>query len=142
MTDEPKEKKIIIDEDWKSQVEAEKEAARHQDESAEAKQPQPEQPEAEPEPTAGAAGPMPEPSLTFLAGSIYFQGMVALGLLPNPVTQKAEVSFDQAKHSIDTLAMLFEKTEGNRTAEETKEFETMLHEMRMAFVAVQQQGQE
>jgi len=141
MTDTPEEKKIIIDEDWKSQVEAERAAAEGKAEEPEAETPGTDQPQSGPEPSADMDGPLPEPTLTFMAGSLYYQGLVALGLLPNPVTQKAELSLEQAKHSVDMLAMLFEKTEGNRTAEETKELETMLHEMRMAFVAVQQQGQ-
>ncbi len=130
MADEtkPEEKKIIIDEDWKSQVEAEKEAAG--DDTAE---------EITPE-APGAT--LPPPNLVFLASSLYLQGMVSLGMLPNPAKPDAkqpEVHLDQARHAIDTLQMLQEKTEGNRTPQETTELETMLHELRMAFLAMQQQ---
>ena len=37
------------------------------------------------------------------------------------------------------LQMLQEKTEGNRTAEESTAIEEMLHELRLTFVAVQEQ---
>jgi hypothetical protein len=130
-TPEGQEKKIIVDEDWKSQVEAEREAARHQDESAEPERPTP---------PPDAAGPLPPPNLTVLASSLYLQGMISLGLLPGPGSDQPEVHLDHAKHTIDTLEMLQEKTEGNRTPDESREMDRMLHEMRLAFVEVQAQG--
>ncbi len=125
------EKKIFVDEDWKSKVQAEKEAAGQTQES---------QPDGPAEAPADAAGPLPPPNLTFLASSLYLQGMVSLGLLPGPTSDKPQVNLPQAKHAIDTLQMLQEKTEGNRTEDETREIETMLHELRLSYVAVQQQG--
>ncbi len=121
------EKKLIIDEDWKSQVEAEKEAARQQSD--------------QPAPTAEEAdraehGPMPPATLSFLVSTLYLQASMALGAMPNPLTGKAEVSPQQAKHFIDLLAMLQQKTEGNRTPEESEDFEAALHELRMAYVQV------
>lgn len=121
------EKKLIIDEDWKSQVEAEKEAARH---AAEPEQPAPAQPSKE------AGGPLPPANLSFLVGTLYLQGAMALGLVPNPMTQKADVRLDQAKHAIDLLAVLQQKTEGNRTPDESEELEAVLYELRMTFVTV------
>lgn len=129
MSNEPTpEKKLIIDEDWKSQVEAEKEAAKHVDEPAKGAEP----------PHADAHATMPPAELGFLIGTLYIQGAMALGLLPNPMTKKVETHFEQAKHSIDLLAMLQQKTEGNRTQQESDELEATLHELRMAFVTVQQ----
>jgi len=130
MTDQPKdqEKKIIIDEDWKSQVEAEKQAAQQEPEPAE----QAESVEQEPK------GPLPPPTLTVLASSLYLQGLISLGLVPTPGAESPEVNLEHAKHAIDTLQMLEEKTKGNRTPEEDKEMDEMLHQMRMAFVQVQQ----
>jgi hypothetical protein len=121
------EKKIIIDEDWKSQVQAEKEAEQQ-------KQQGPAQEQA-----GGSQAPLPAPTLSFLAGTIYMQGVMALGLLPNPSADKEPtVHVDHARHSIDMLAMLQQKTEGNRTSEESEEIEEMLHQLRMAFVTVTQ----
>jgi hypothetical protein len=117
------EKKIIIDEDWKAQVQAEKEAAQHQEA---AERPAQEQ-------------PLPPPDLTFLASTLYLQGMVSLGLLPNPLQDKPAVQLNQAKHATDSLQVLFDKTAGNRTREETEAIDNMLHELRLAYVAVQAQ---
>jgi hypothetical protein len=132
MSTEPTpEKKLVIDEDWKSQVEAEKEAARHAEE-----QPKPAEPAAKP--AAGPRAPLPPADLTFLIGSLYIQATIALGLLPNPMTKKAEVQIEQAKHTIDMLTVLQQKTEGNRTPQETSELEAVLHELRMAYITVQE----
>jgi hypothetical protein len=133
MSEETKqpEKKLFIDEDWKSQVEAEKEAARR---TAEAAKP------AEPPSSARAHAPLPPADLTFLVSTLYLQGAIALGLAPNPVTNKAEVRLEQAKHSIDLLDILQQKTEGNRTPEESDELESVLHQLRLAFVSVSAVG--
>jgi hypothetical protein len=125
MVGEPKsEKKLYVDEDWKSRVEAEREAA-------ETQTPQ----EAKP---AGERPPLqwPEPSLALLATTLATQAMSAMGFVAHPVTGKAEVDLPQAKHFIDTLDMLQQKTQGNQTPDEAEMFESVLHELRMAFVAV------
>jgi len=69
------------------------------------------------------------------------QAMVGLGLVPNPLAPKGEpqkADLPQAQHTIDTLQMLYDKTQGNRTTEETEQIEHILHELRMAFVSVKQ----
>lgn len=132
-SDEQK-KKIIIDEDWKSQVEAEKERAKRPSEKPAADQP------SESEATPPPPGPLPPPSLDFVVSSFAMQAMVSLGLMANPLTNERGVHLDQAKHFIDTVDMLQKKTEGNRTPEEDTMMETILHELRMTYVAVQQQG--
>jgi hypothetical protein len=129
--DAPEEKKIIVDEDWKSQAQAEKEELeRHKHEEPAAASPDQQEPET-------AMPPMPPASLAFLVSSLGMQAMIALGLMPDPTTGKPEVHLDQAKHFIDTVAMLDEKTEGNRTPEESAMLGDLLHELRMGYVAVQ-----
>jgi len=119
--------KIIVDEDWKAQVQAEKE--QHERE----RQPK----KAETAYGRGAA-PLPPASLTLLATTLGMQAMVALGLVPDPSGGKAEVRLEQARHFIDMLAILQAKTAGNRTPEETTVMEDLLHELRMGYVAVQE----
>jgi len=128
MTDEPQsqEKKIIIDEDWKTQVQAEKETARRQEQAK----------------PSGEGQRLPPADLTFLASTLYLQGMVSLGLIPNPIAERPKVQLDQAQHSIDTLQLLYDKTAGNRTPEETAAMDHMLHELRLAFLAVQERTDE
>jgi hypothetical protein len=126
MTQDP-EKKIIVDEDWKTQVQREREAAGKV-------------PEAEPAQPAGARPEvgMPPANLTYLASSLSIQASVCLGLMPDPVSGKAEKNLPVARHLIDILEVLQQKTEGNRTPEETEDIEAMLYQLRMAYVQVSQ----
>jgi hypothetical protein len=118
------EKKIIIDEDWKSQVQAEKEAAK--------------QPPAE-SPTATAAGSpgdmsMPPASLEMLVTTLVTEAMISLGQVPHPHTGEVVFHPQQAKYLIDMVDMLREKTAGNVTPEETELMVQLLHQLRMAYV--------
>lgn len=125
------EKKIYVDEDWKTQVEREKEAASQASEG--------------PSGAAGAAGdsgPALPADLLFLIGSLQMQGIIAMGLVPNPATNKVEPSRMHARYVIDLLSMLQQKTEGNRTPEESEELETVLHQLRLAFVTIAEQESE
>lgn len=125
------EKKIIIDEDWKTQVEAEKVAA-------EAARTAPAgTPETTPEKgarPAPAGGAFPPADLSMLVTMLATQAMISLGALPNPITKQVERDLPQARHFVDLLEMLEEKTKGNRTSEETQLFDGMLHELRMGCV--------
>jgi len=129
MSDEAKEeKKIIVDEDWKSQVEAEKEVLEGSKEETQQQAP------------ADADVPLPPPTLALLATTVATQAMMSMGAIPNPTTGKSEVHLNQAKHLIDTVQMLQEKTEGNRAAEESSLLESLLHELRMVYVSVSKQS--
>lgn len=124
------EKKIIIDEDWKSQVEAEREAAKAAGDPA-AKG------EASTDPSAmmgDADPPMPPASYTILISTLATEAMMALGQMPHPLTGEVTPRRNQAKYLIDTIAMLHEKTKGNVSAEETAGVEELLHTLKMAFV--------
>ena len=48
--------------------------------------------------------------------------------------EKPAVDLGQAKHLIDLLEMLREKSEGNRTEEETKVLMGLLYDLRMRYV--------
>jgi len=122
------EKKIIVDEDWKARVEAERQQAAQTKAAGQANNQ-----------TAETAlddddGPMPPPGLLYLASSMYFQALVCLGLLPHPTTGKPEPSLRRARHAIDTLEILWEKTEGHRTPHESEALDSMLHELRLAYL--------
>jgi hypothetical protein len=128
MTDD---KKIIIDEDWKSQVQAEKEAA--------GKQPPATDPASKTVAQAGESTepddiPMPPASFEMLLSTLVTEAMLALGQIPHPATGQPVFHPQQAKYIIDTLDMLREKTQGNLTPDEAQLLETLLHQLRMAFV--------
>ena len=79
---------------------------------------------------------LPPPSFALLVATFGSQAMVALGQVPNPLDGKTEVRLDLAKHAIDMLAILEQKTKGNLAADETAMLEGVLHQLRMAYVAV------
>lgn len=114
--------KIIIDEDWKAQVEREKE------EVVDA-----------PEDAAGADAEevLPPASFATLVMTLATQAMGALGQLQEPTEDgKVQVQLPVGKHLIDTLAVLEEKTKGNLSAEETTMLENVLNQLRMLYVEV------
>jgi len=83
--------------------------------------------------------PLPPPTLVTLASGLAAQAMVSLGVFPNPATGKSVILLNQAAHLIDMIDLLFEKTNGNRTDEETKTLENALHELRMIYLAAQKE---
>jgi len=67
--------------------------------------------------------------------SYYTQGLVLLGEVPNPYTNKKEEDLDGARHIVDIVTMLQEKTKGNLAKEEERLVESVLYELRMKFMA-------
>lgn len=63
--------------------------------------------------------------------------MVHLGRVPDPSGGAPAVNLELARHSIDLLSMLEEKTRGNLTPEEAQLLQRLLHDTRMAWVEEQ-----
>jgi hypothetical protein len=78
---------------------------------------------------------LPPPSFSLLVATLGSQAMVALGQVPNPLDGKTEVRLDLARHAIEMLAILEQKTKGNLDADESRMLESVLHQLRMAFIA-------
>jgi hypothetical protein len=75
-----------------------------------------------------------EASLTSLCAMFYSEALLHLGQVPDPATGQAHLDLEQARFTIDMLSMLREKTEGNRTAEESAVLDEVLATLRMGFV--------
>lgn len=60
--------------------------------------------------------------------------MQQMGKVVNPLTGKVERNLEQARFSIDTIAMLKDKTSGNLNADLEKLLDSVLLELRMNFV--------
>ena len=78
--------------------------------------------------------PLPEANFMTLVISFAFPTQIALGLIPDPMTQQMMKELTQAKYHIDLLSVLREKTKGNLTKEEDQAFEQILFDLRMAYV--------
>jgi hypothetical protein len=65
--------------------------------------------------------------------------MVFLGQVPDPASKQRRRDLPQAKHTIDILIMLREKTRGNLTTEEARLLEELLPQLQMAYVSASRQ---
>ena len=84
---------------------------------------------------SGSRPELPPPDFDFLIYSIRLQAEMSLGLLPLGEVQ--EPDFDLARHHIDLLAMLQQKTKGNLTADEQRALDNSIVELRFRFVDAQ-----
>ena len=81
-------------------------------------------------------------TLEFLILSLKTQTELHLGLLNTDETpDQPEPEFRIARHTIDLMAMLQEKTRGNCTVEEQRLIENSLTELRFRFVQAKEQHQ-
>ena len=133
------EKKIIIDEDWKSQVEAEKEELERgrQAKAAEGTDAPAEAAAVSEDAAASEDAAMPPASFEVLLSMLATEAAISMGQLPHPTTGQPEKNLDQARYLVDTIEMLEEKTRGNLTDEESAGITDLLHQLRMLFISVQ-----
>ncbi len=82
-------------------------------------------------PATAAAPAAPPASFEFLIHTLFTQALMALGRIPNPITNQSVVNMATARHFVDTLAMLEKKTAGNLTTDEEKLLEEIQHQLRL-----------
>ncbi len=123
--------KIIIDEDWKTQVQREREQANA-----------PSAPDGQV--AASEAGEAVEFEANFesLVASLATQAMMALGVIAPQGAEQIPINLDQARFTLDTMAMLKEKTAGNLTEEEGAHLGEALTELQQVFTLRVRQFQE
>ncbi len=80
--------------------------------------------------------PLPPPTFEFLVFSLKMQAEIRLGLLKMDDEGSDAPDLPAARHAIDMLAMLAEKTRGNLGVEEQRLLENSLTELRFRFVQV------
>jgi len=107
------------DEEWKAHVKAEDAKRDEQLQSGD-----------EPD-----AGDLPPASFESLIRLLAAQAMTALGLIPGPDGQPAQ-HLPVGRHFVDLLGVLEAKTKGQLTPDEQHLMDEVLHELRMAYVAV------
>jgi len=142
--------KIQIDSDWKAQAQAEKQRLAEQ-----SKKKQEEQAAASAG-SGGAAGTatagagasgggagqqqMPPASFETLISTMTTQALFAMGAIPDPRTGQRVAHLELARHHIDMLSILEEKTEGNLTDEETNLLKQTLYELRQRYIQLATQA--
>ncbi|MBL7105988.1 MAG: DUF1844 domain-containing protein [Phycisphaerae bacterium] len=117
------EKKLHIDDDWKTEAKKDKErlAAQEKVEKQEAEQQK--------------RGPLPKGDFIALVSLLATQAMFALGLIQME-KEKKEPDLDMAKYNIDMLEALEEKTKGNLTEDEEKGIQNTRSQLQMAYVKI------
>lgn len=94
-----------------------------------------------PPPATGFPEPEPGgPTLQHLFGMLANSAAINLGEAVDPSTGDLEIDLEQAKDAIDMLVVLRDKTEGNRTEEESRLLEQILYGLQMRFVQLARGG--
>jgi hypothetical protein len=78
--------------------------------------------------------PLPEVNFSTFIVSLSTEVLFHLGEIEHPGTGERRKDLVLAKHAIDTLAMIQEKTKGNLIEEEQKLLDSMLYDLRMCFI--------
>ncbi|MBK8266765.1 MAG: DUF1844 domain-containing protein [Planctomycetes bacterium] len=112
-------RKLQIDDDWKSAAAAEKEKLAAEVEGG---------------PEQGEYGPLPEPGFLEIVQILAMQAMVGLGGMRGPDGRDIPPNLEVAKHHIDLLSILEQKTEGKLEEQEKQVLNTTLYQLRMAYV--------
>ena len=137
MADGDETPKIHIDSDWKAQAQAEKAklAAESKGKGGSSS-------------SAGVVGggsggdgeygEMPPANFETLLSTFITQALFAMGAIPDPQTGQPALHLDLARHHIDMLTVLEEKTKNNLSDDESKLLSGALYELRSRYVEVAQ----
>lgn len=80
--------------------------------------------------------PLPPATFEFLVFSLKMQAELRLGIVAMPGEEQEGPDLRSARHTIDMLAMIQEKTRGNLSMQEQRLIENSLTELRFRFVQV------
>lgn len=83
--------------------------------------------------------PLPPASFSFLVLSLRTQAEMQLGLMPYGEEERPKPELDLARHTIDMMGVVSEKTKGNLSLEEQRLLENSLTELRFRFVQVSEE---
>ena len=139
MSNDPTEKpplEIHSDEDWKKRVKAEDaklDAERSQSSETSDSESSPSTTQQHAPQPGSEEFPLPPASLEMLVQMFSTQAVVAMGVIPDPTGQQ-KPNLALARHFIDLLGVVEEKTRGNLSDNEKKLIETTLHEVRMMYI--------
>lgn len=137
MSEQDEAPKIHVDDDWKSQAQAEKQKLVDQARESEA--------------SGAAGGPgaadasgrrMPEANFETLLSTMATQALFAMGAIPDPTTGQRVAHLDLARHHIDMLNVLEEKTKDNLSEEESQMLTQTTYELRSRYIQLSTQARQ
>lgn len=112
-----KKPKLVIDSDWKQQVEREKQ-----------------QMEEELKRSFERKTDLPPADFMLHCASLGTQALIFMGALAHPETGQYVVDLEQARFLIDTIEVLQAKTKGNLTPEEDQSLKNLLGDLKVEWV--------
>jgi hypothetical protein len=83
--------------------------------------------------------PVPPASFPFIVLSLRAQTEMQLGLMHFGEEEKPQPNLQLARHTIDLMSILLEKTKGNLSLEEHRLLENSLTELRFRFVQISEE---
>lgn len=122
MTQQDEGSKLHIDSDWKAEAQAEKEKLAQKTESAGSGG------------SGAGAGGMPPATFETLVSTLVTQALFAMGAIADPRTGQRVQHLELARHHIDMLTLLEEKTKGNLSEEEGKMLTSSNYELRSRYI--------
>lgn len=102
--------------------------------SKEAPPPPPPQAEAPPGQEPPAMEEFPPADFQYLVLFLATQALLCLGEQPDPATGQKIKNLPGAKHAIDLMSVIQEKTKGNLSEDESQLLESLLYDVRMRYV--------
>lgn len=127
---------LQVDSDWKQQAQREKQKLAEKEQERKAAE--------KPAPGPAGAGSskatpgerFPDADFAGLMNMMVSQALLALGAMAHPQTGQPHVDLDLARHMIDLLGVLEDKSKGNLDDTETKQLATTLYELRSTYVQI------
>jgi hypothetical protein len=86
-------------------------------------------------PATAGGGALPQASLEGLVNMLAVEAVMHLGLIENPMGGRG-VDLEAARHVIDMLGVIQNKTQGNLTDDEAELLDSVLADLRMQFVGI------
>lgn len=83
---------------------------------------------------------LPELDFSGFIISLGTSALINLGQMPDPDTQEMREDFTGARQTIDILALLSQKTQGNLTEEEASLLQKLLLDLRLIYVNKTKKG--
>jgi hypothetical protein len=94
-----------------------------------------ERPVPPPQPTGSSGSQPSERNLSGLFVMLASSAAMAMGDAPDPMTGEVHRDLAQAAELVDLLLLLRDKTEGNRTPEETQVLDEVVYDLQLRYVA-------
>ena len=125
---------IQVDSDWKAQAQREKQKLAEKEKAA--REPAPNKPSPRAGGAAASNSRFPDADFAGLTNMMVSQALMAMGAMAHPQTGQPHVDLGLARHMIDLLGVVEDKTKGNLTEDEAKQLASTLYELRSSYVQI------